>query len=275
MDSRAIGVFDSGLGGLTVLKAIMELMPDEDFVYFGDCGRMPYGEKTKETIVEYTLQNSRFLFEKDIKVLVIACNTSSAYAFDLVKREFDAPVFEVIGHGARAGLAVTKNKRIGVIGTSATIKSGAYARAIEGIDSEAEVFSKACPLFAPLVEEGKAWWDSEVAEGIARVYLEGFKEGGIDTLVLGCTHYPLLKKAIRKALGSEITLVDPAAGTALSVSRALDECDMRTRRGKQRAVSLFTSGTRDSIGKFASLSTFILECGHEDIKVSTVDIEGY
>ena len=226
MDNRAIGVFDSGLGGLIILKAMMELTPDEDIIYFGDCGRTPYGTRSKERIVNYALQSARFLMEKDIKLLVIACNTASAYGYEPVKQELGIPVIEVICPGARAGMAATRNKKVGVIGTNATINSGAYEREIKKLDPNIEVFSKACPLLVPLVEEGEYWWECKATEDIVKVYLEDFSNDGIDTLILGCTHFPMLINPIKKALNDNVTLVNTAVETALCVRQALYEFDI-------------------------------------------------
>ncbi|MCL2162796.1 MAG: glutamate racemase [Oscillospiraceae bacterium] len=273
MDNRAIGVFDSGLGGLTVLKAIRDILPKESIVYFGDCGRTPYGVKSKETILNYTYQNVRFLMEMDIKLLVIACNTSSAYAYELIKKTLSIPVIEVIKPGARAGRIATRNGKVGVIGTNATIESGAYIKAIRELDPGIEVFSRACPLFVPLVEEGEFWWDNDVTEKVARVYLEGFKEDGIDTLVLGCTHYPLLRGAIQRVMGKDTVLVSSAEEAAKSVKRALQEFDIEAvdEDGRQK-LSLYTS---DSVEKFEPLCSSILKCRIEELRALNVNIEEY
>ena len=284
MDDRAIGVFDSGLGGLTVLKAIRGLLPDEGLVYFGDCGRAPYGVKSKETIINYTYQNVRFLMSKEIKLLVIACNTASAYGYGPVKQKLDIPVIEVITPGALAGRAATRNGRIGVIGTNATINSGAYVKAIKGLDPGIEVFSKACPLFVPLAEEGQFWWDSEVTVSVAKIYLGELVDEGIDTLVLGCTHYPLLRGAIQGVMGERVALVNSADEAAKSVKRALGEFGLEAapghfagrgcnpRQGQAKKLRLYTS---DSAERFKPLCSSILKCGFEDLLVSKVNIDEY
>ncbi len=212
MDDRPIGVFDSGLGGLTVVKELNRLLPEESIVYFGDTARVPYGTRSRETVMKYSEQCIRFLLSKDIKMVIVACNTVSATSLAALKGMFDIPILGVIEPGALAAVEATRNKRVGVIGTSGTIKSGAYPAAIKGLDPSISVFEKACPLFVPIVEEG--WSDSEVARLTAREYLSGIRAAGVDTLVLGCTHYPLLAAVISEIMGPEVRLVNPAEGTA-------------------------------------------------------------
>src|SRR4030042_3951049 len=190
--NRPIGVFDSGIGGLTVLKEIVKEMPSEDTIYLGDTARVPYGIRSPEIVTRYSLENTKFLFSKDIEILVVACNTASSISLDAIKNSVSIPVIGVIEPGAKAAVRATSNKKIGVIGTEATVKSNSYTKAIKGIDRSIEVFSCSCPLFVPLVEEG--WTEGEIASLTAKRYLDGLKGKGIDTLVLGCTHYPLLKK---------------------------------------------------------------------------------
>lgn len=217
---KAIGIFDSGIGGLTVLKEIISVLPNEHIIYLGDTARVPYGVRTAETVTRYSFENTRFLLSREVKLLVIACNTASAISLDAVKREFALPVIGVLEPGARAAAASTKNRRIGVIGTEATIRSGAYEKAIRALDPAITVESLACPLFVPLVEEG--WTDNDVVELVARRYLAPLAERGIDTLVLGCTHYPLLKDVITRVMGGSITLIDSARETAKEVVSVLD-----------------------------------------------------
>ncbi len=218
MVDAGIGVFDSGIGGLTVYKALRQELPaGERLIYLGDTARVPYGTKSEETVVRYALEGARFLKERGIKALVIACNTMSAVALPALRREIPLPVVGVIGPGAEAACRVTRRKVIGVIGTAATIRSGAYARAIACHLPEARVVGRACPLFVPLAEEG--WVDNDVARAAASAYLGDLKREGIDTLVLGCTHYPLLQDVIGATMGPEVTLVDSARATA-SVARA-------------------------------------------------------
>jgi len=213
-----IGVFDSGIGGLTVFKALRAaLPPGERLLYLGDTARVPYGTKSAETVVRYALEGSRFLGRRGIKALVIACNTMSAVALEELRKDTEIPVVGVIGPGAEAACRATGRRVIGVIGTAATIKSGAYTRAIARHLPQARVVDRACPLFVPLAEEG--WVDNEVARATAALYLQDFKSEGIDTLVLGCTHYPLLEGVIGEAVGPGVVLVDSARATA-SVVRA-------------------------------------------------------
>ena len=221
-DAPGIGVFDSGIGGLTVLKALRAaLPPSERLLYLGDTARVPYGTKSDETVVRYAFEGARFLTRRGIKALVVACNTMSAVALPELQRAMPFPVVGVIGPGAEAACRATKSRVIGVIGTAATVKSGAYPRAIAFHLPEARVVARACPLFVPLAEEG--WVDNDVARATARAYLADLRGGGIDTLVLGCTHYPLLKTVIGDAIGPGVTLVDSAEATATVVRRRLEE----------------------------------------------------
>jgi glutamate racemase len=233
-----IGVFDSGIGGLTVLHEIIQTMPKENTVYLGDTARAPYGTKSVETVLRYSYENSEFLIEKGVKVVVVACNTSTAIALGQLRSRLNLPVVGVIEPGVRRAIKSTKNKKVGVIGTEATIQSGAYTRALKAVDANIEVYSRACPLFVPLVEEG--WTDNEVVEMTAKAYLQGFKQSGIDTLVLGCTHYPLLKKAIRNFLGRRVRLVDSAEETAKEVESML-KADSSLRKNGKGAHSFFVT----------------------------------
>jgi len=268
MDNRPIGVFDSGLGGLTVLKEIMEYVPTESLVYFGDCGRVPYGTKSRETVMKYTLQDIRFLLNQDIKMIVIACNTASSYGYELAKNSFDIPIIEVIQPGATAAVKATKNKKIGVIGTPGTINSGVYEKAINKIDSSIEIYSKACPLFVQLAEEG--WWDNDIAVRIAEEYLNPLKGVGIDTLVLGCTHYPLLQKAISKVMGDGVKLVNSGMEVAKAVKKLIEEKDI----GRDNKISpVYRYYTSDSVEKFEQFGSAFL--GREINSAEKVDIEKY
>lgn len=221
MSWQAIGIFDSGVGGLTVLREIFRVLPQEDTIYFGDTARVPYGTKSPETVIRYANEITSFLVKRDIKLLVVACNTASAVALNGLKRQFPIPVVGVIEPGARRAVEVSRSGRIGVIGTAGTIKSSAYTRAIKRLNPEAEVLTRSCPLFVPLAEEG--WTDNEVARLTARSYLQELIDAGVDTLVLGCTHYPLLKSVIAEAMGPGVTLVDSAEETARTVSEILEK----------------------------------------------------
>jgi glutamate racemase len=210
--NNAIGVFDSGIGGLTVVRSLMERLPFENIIYFGDTARVPYGIKSVETINRYAAQITEFLIKKDVKLLIVACNTMAAVAHQTIVDLSLVPVLEVIDASARMAIQNTRTKSIGVIGTPATINSNAYARAIHLLDKEAKVFSQACPLFVPLVEEG--WFDHPATKLIAQEYLKPVIAEQIDTLVLGCTHYPLLKPLLHDILGPEINLIDSAEAMA-------------------------------------------------------------
>jgi glutamate racemase len=207
-----VGVFDSGVGGLTVAREIMRQLPDERIVYFGDTARVPYGNKSKETILKYSRQIIRFLRTKDVKAIVIACNTATAYTLDIVSKETDIPVIGVINAGARTAVKATRNGKIGVIGTEATVNTGIYTEVMKKLRPDIEVTGKSCPLFVPLVEEGLL--HDSVTDEIASRYLAELKGKYIDTLVLGCTHYPLLRSTMRRLMGDEVTLVNPAEPAA-------------------------------------------------------------
>jgi glutamate racemase len=240
--SDPIGLFDSGIGGLTVLHEIIAKLPRENTVYLGDTARSPYGTKSVETVLRYSFENADFLLQKRVKLVVVACNTSTAVALGPLQSEIPVPVIGVIEPGARGAIKKTRNKRVGVIGTEATIMSGAYTEALKRLDRDVEVYSRACPLFVPLVEEG--WLDNEVVDRTVESYLAGFKRSGIDTLILGCTHYPLLKKAIRRFMGRDVRLVDSAEETAGEVSRLLKEKALERERGKG-AASFFVTDVPD------------------------------
>ena len=226
---QPIGVFDSGIGGLTVVKALMEELPTESIVYFGDTARVPYGTKSKSTIVKFSLENVEFLLRFGVKCIVIACNTSSSWALPTLRKYFKVPIVGVIRPGALAAVRQTKRKRVGVIGTNATINSRAYETAIHRIDPTIKVFSQSCPLFVPLVEEG--WLNGSISTAIAQHYLESLTRQRIDTLILGCTHYPLLASTIQRAMGQQIALVDSAKQTVAEVRGVLTGTDaLRDRR---------------------------------------------
>jgi glutamate racemase len=216
-----IGVFDSGIGGLTVVREIMRTLPNEGVAYLGDTARVPYGTRSRETVVRYAREGAEFLLKRGIKLLVVACNTVSSVAMQSVIEGASVPVVGVIIPGARAATEKTKNRKIGVIGTEATISSGAYHNELSALDNALEVHSTVCPLFVPLVEEG--WLEGEVPELVAGRYLGSMRKKGIDTLVLGCTHYPLLKPVISKVMGEEVALVDSATETAREVGEELEK----------------------------------------------------
>jgi len=217
--SLPIGIFDSGIGGLTVLKEIMRRMPGEETVYLGDTARVPYGVRSPETVMRYSFESTKFLSSKGIKILVVACNTVSSVSLETIRETVSVPVVGVIEPGAKAAMGATNNGKIGVIGTAATIRSSAYSRAIRAIDSSAKVFELPCPLFVPLVEEG--WTEGTIVELIAEKYLAEIRDTGIDTLVLGCTHYPLLKNVLAKIMGNDVGLIDSAIETAREIEMIL------------------------------------------------------
>jgi glutamate racemase len=225
-DPRPIGVFDSGIGGLTVVKALRDRLPNETIVYLGDTARVPYGPKSPETVQRYALELAHMLMKKKAKALVVACNTVSSVALPLLTRKLPVPVIGVIEPGARAALQATRNQHIGVIGTRATIRSGAYEKALRVNDNNVRVSGRACPLLVPLIEEGLL--NDDITDRIIVRYLEPLLADGIDTLVLGCTHYPLLSPAIARALGHEITLVDSAQNCARAVEEMLDRQSSRS-----------------------------------------------
>jgi len=216
-----IGVFDSGVGGLTVVREIFNKLPDYQIVYFGDTARTPYGTKSKETIIKYAREDAKFLLGQGAKIIVIACNTASAVASEILRKELGVPVFEVIMPAVRRAVAVTKNKRVGVIGTRATIESGVYENSIKKIKTEIHVFSQACPLLVPLVEE--CWLDKEETKRIIKKYLQPLKNKQIDTLILGCTHYPALKNIIKIKIGRYVRLVDSAEEVVYELQKFLTE----------------------------------------------------
>lgn len=234
-DDRYIGVFDSGIGGLTVLKEITSLLPDENILYLGDTARVPYGSKPKPVITEYALQAAKFFERSDIKVLVVACNTVSAVAISDMAKTVNFPIIGTVQASARVAVQVTKNKRVGVIGTRATIFSGTYEKILQRLDAEVEVFSKACPPFVSLVERG--WIDNRFTNSVIKRYLSELKKRGIDTLVLGCTHYPLLIPAIARFMGEKTTLVNGAPAVADDLKRLLVEKNM-LRAGTKGRVNL-------------------------------------
>jgi glutamate racemase len=228
--SSPIGVFDSGLGGLTVAHAIMRQLPGESLVYFGDTARVPYGPKSPDTVRRYSREISSFLIEQGVKAIVVACNTATAHALPVLREELEVPVIGVVEPGARAAVRATRTGHIGVIGTAGTIRSEAYVRAIRAESADATVIALPCPLFVPLVEEG--WTTHEATRLIAREYLTPFLDDAVDTLVLGCTHYPLLKPVIAEIVGPNVRLIDSAEETAADTRRMLAADELESREGK-------------------------------------------
>ena len=237
--SKPIGVFDSGIGGLTVVRALTQSLPHENIIYFGDTARVPYGSKSPQVVREYAAQDIDFLLGNDVKIVVVACNTVSAVALDVVQKRARMPVVGVIGPGATAAVAATKNKRIGIIGTRATVNSKAYAHAVRQTDPAVLVFPQACPLFVSLAEEG--WGDHQATDLIAREYLFPLMLEKIDTLILGCTHYPVLRRAIAAVTGSGVMLIDSGAATAAEVAVVLDAKDLRNQSTHKPNLRFFVS----------------------------------
>lgn len=242
----AIGIFDSGVGGLTVLQQVARLLPRELLVYLGDTGRSPYGTKSPEVVTRYACENTDFLVARGLKMLVVACNTASAVALETLRERYPMPVVGVIEPGAQEAVRCSKSRRIGVIGTEATITSGAYTRALRALDPAIEVYTRACPLFVPLVEEG--WIDNEAARATITLYLHSFKESAVDTMILGCTHYPLLKNSIAEFLGRGVQLIDSAEETAKVVRATLARYGLARRKGNGRS-SFFVTDVPDRFVK--------------------------
>ncbi|MDE7324894.1 MAG: glutamate racemase [Lachnospiraceae bacterium] len=268
-----VGVFDSGVGGLTVAKEIMGRLPGERILYFGDTARVPYGSKSKETVTEYSRQIMRFLISQEVKVVVVACNTASALAIDAMRREFEVPILDVVDPGARTAAEVTKNGSIGVIGTEGTIRSGMYSKFLYRLNPDLNVYSKACPLFVPLVEEG--WIYDSVTREVARRYLEEFQGKGVDTIVLGCTHYPLLrnllKDVVREVLGEGVTLVNPAVETAKNLKQLLSKKGLLAGGEELPEHTFYVS---DGAEKFRSFANSILLCNvieTKDVAIKTFE----
>jgi len=253
-DRRPIGIFDSGVGGLTVVSQIEKILPNENLVYFGDTARVPYGTKSKETITRFSVENVEFLMTHDVKLVVVACNTASSLSLDFLKRCFKVPIIGVIEPGARCAVSSTRNNRIGVIGTHATVSSGAYEKAVKKIAPKDFVFTQSCPLFVPLVEEG--WTDKKVAYDIAEIYLKPLKSKNIDTLVMGCTHYPILRKVIQKVAGAKVLLIDSAREVAKEAKAVLDSCGTINRFSKKGEHNFFVS---DEPGRFIKIGERFLK----------------
>lgn len=239
-----IGIFDSGIGGLTTVKAIMEMLPGYDIVYFGDTARTPYGTKSCGTVINYSLENSKLLLEKGAKLIIMACNTASSVATDKVKDNFDVPVFEVISPAVKRALKESRKKQIGIIGTRGTIKSNVYEKMINGLDPLAKVYSAPCPLLVPLVEEG--WAKKPETAMIAKKYIQPLKVRQIDTLVLGCTHYPVLKDVIQRKAGKRVKLIDSAEAVTDEVVLFLkDNPEFEKTLGKNNRTDFFVSDITD------------------------------
>ena len=268
MDNRPIGVFDSGLGGLSCVKELMRIMPNEDVIYFGDTGRVPYGSRSQETLMKYVRQDIRFLKSFDIKMIIIACGTASSAVLPWIEDELDTKILGVVDPAAKAAVKASVTKRIGVLGTEATVRYGKYVDDIKSISPDTEVYQKACPLFVPLVENGYA--DSSVTKTIAKEYLRELQDKGIDTLILGCTHYPMLKGVIKEIMGDGVTLIDSGAEAANCALELLKDMDLQ---GDEN-IGEYKYFVSDYAEDFARLGGMFLEktiCQN----VEKIDIERY
>lgn len=265
-----IGVFDSGVGGLTVVREMIRQLPNENIVYFGDTARVPYGSKSQKTIIRFSEQIIRFLKKKQVKAIVIACNTASALALEAVRDEFDIPILGVVIPGARAAVEATQNAKVGVVGTDATVQSGMYTKIIRGMNPDIEVIEKACPLFVPLVEEG--FKEHHVTREIIDYYLDSMKKTDIDAMILGCTHYPLLRSKIRAYMGDKIQIVNPAYETAMDLKRLLEEQDM-VNDGTKAPHSSYEFFVSDAAEKFRSFANTVMPFDISETNV--VNIEEY
>ena len=266
-----IGVFDSGVGGLTVVKEIMHQIPNERIVYFGDTARVPYGNKSKETITKFSRQIVRFLQTQEVKAIVVACNTASAYALDEIEKETDIPMIGVVKPGAKVAAETTRNGRIGVIGTEGTVNSKIYSQYIKELNSEVNVVGKACPLFVPLVEEGLL--QDPVTDEIAKRYLAELIDIDIDTLVLGCTHYPLIRETVGRTMGDKVRLVNPAYETARELKELLAEKDLLNDRPAELGDNKYRFFVSDSSEKFKAFANSIIKYGI--LSAKTINIEEY
>jgi glutamate racemase len=253
-DNRPIGIFDSGVGGLTVVDQIWKILPNEYLIYFGDTARVPYGTKSKETVTKFSVENVEFLMKHDVKLVLVACNTASSLSLDFLKKCFRVPMIGVIEPGAREAASATRSGRIGVIGTRATISSGAYEGVIKKLSRNSNVYAQSCPLFVPLAEEG--WLNKPVAREIADIYLKPLKEKRVDTLILGCTHYPLLKGIIKKVMGPKVTLVDSAKEVAKEARDILD-ANGTLNRSKSKGKSRFF--VSDEPARFVGVGEYFLK----------------
>ncbi|MEG0906734.1 MAG: glutamate racemase [Cellulosilyticaceae bacterium] len=267
MNNRPIGIFDSGVGGLTVVKDVMKQLPNESIVYFGDTARVPYGSKSKGTVTKFSAQIIRFLIKQDVKAIIIACNTVNSNCIEELRAQFpDIPISGVVEPGVAMALRTTKNKRIGVIGTEATINSGRYPELLKSANKELEVFGKACPVFVPLVEDG--WAEHHVTQEVASVYLAELLEQKIDSLILGCTHYPMLTSTIQKVVGAEVTLLNPANEAAHQMGEFLREHALCS-----EVLPTYKFYVSDHAERVKSVAKMFLDYPVEE--VDTIDIERY
>ena len=269
MDNRPVGVFDSGLGGLTAARKIRSILPSEDIIYFGDTSRVPYGGRSREILLKYARQDVRFLRSFDIKAIVVACGTVSTTCLPQLQAENDLPVLGVVEPACRRAVAVSKTRHVGLIATAASVRSGTYEQIIHALDPDVTVTARACPLFVPLVENGRYERGDVVIETVAREYLEPIRGSGIDTLILGCTHYPIIAGIIRDIMGSAVTLIDTGAEAAREAERMLDRLGLKNDSAKPGRCSFYVS---DRVQGFAALGSLFL--GREiDGEVLHVDVD--
>lgn len=263
---KPIGVFDSGIGGLTVVKRLASTLPNENIIYFGDTARVPYGSKSNSTVIEYSIQDTRFLLQKNVKAIIVACNTASSIAIPDLRKIFDIPIIGMIEPGSRMALKKSRNNKIGVIGTRATVNNLAYSSEIKKMNDNAEVFEKPCPLFVPLAEEG--WVNHKATFEIAEEYLRELRSLGIDTLVLGCTHYPILSEVIQKVIGSSVTLIDSGVASSELIKSQLEKLDLLSDAVTVGSQEYYVS---DIPVKFKEVAELFL--GKEIDHVHKVDLE--
>ncbi len=271
LKNAPIGVFDSGVGGLTVAREIMRQIPNEKIIYFGDTARVPYGSKSKETVTRFSRQIVRFLQTFQVKTIVVACNTASAYALEELEKETDIPIIGVLKPGAKTAAEVTKNGKIGVIATEATIGSQMYTKYIKELNKQVTIYGKACPLFVPLVEEGL--WQDPVTDEIAKRYLTELIDIDIDTLILGCTHYPLIRSTLGKIMGEAVTLVNPAYETARELKELLVQKDILNEEQPKLGENQYQFYVSDGAEKFKSFANSIIKYGI--LSAKTINIEQF
>lgn len=266
MDNRAIGVFDSGLGGLTAVKQLHRVMPDEHIIYFGDTGRVPYGSRSRRTILQYTRQDTAFLLSHELKAIVVACGTVSSVALGDVQQEVSIPMVGVVQPACQKAISLTRNRKIGVIGTKGTIRSGSYEARLHTLDPSVQTIARACPLFVPIVENGRFSRGDRIAELLVEEYLGDIRSFGADTLIMGCTHYPLLRDVIQDFMGDEVQLIDPGAEAAEYTKTFVEPCEAGDGR-----TEYYVSDDPDSFSQYASV--FLGE--RREIRPELVDIASY
>jgi glutamate racemase len=261
-----IGIFDSGIGGLTVAKRIISMLPNENIIYFGDTARVPYGTKSNDTVIEYSLQDAQFLINRNVKLIIVACNTASSVAISKLKEKFDIPIIGMIEPGAHLAINSTKNGKVGVIGTNSTISNKAYSNELKRLNENLEIIEKPCPLFVPVAEEG--WLDHAATKLIAEEYLQDLVDFGVDTVILGCTHYPLLSEVIQNVMGNDVTLIDSGYAASLNVETYLNGRGVRNDSNQLGTHHFYVSDLPD---KFRSVAERFLGTKVENIEKIDVD----